>query len=79
LDRIDLNVYSKESIGSVQADIEANLPVIEDLEIKDSLESAIFKLEECIYLMDDQTGRNCAKYICADLAKYIKQSAGDLD
>lgn len=79
LSSLDRDVYSKEMVADLQADIEANAPLVENCELKGRFESAIFALDECLHLMDDEAGIRRAQSVCARLIKDIQRHISSPD
>ncbi|MCC5866499.1 MAG: hypothetical protein JJU31_15360 [Wenzhouxiangella sp.] len=66
--------WDEAKLQGVQADLEANLPVLEEPQIRSRVEAVVSQLDECIHLMDESEAVDIGRKLCESLAQELEES-----
>lgn len=72
VESLKIGPWNEVKLQGVQADLEANLSVLEKSQIKRRVEAAVSHLDECIHLMDEAEGIDAGRRLCESLVHDIE-------
>lgn len=75
-DSLEASLRKQRPLEEMQADLDANLGVVEVAALRDSIAAASNRLDECIHIYEEQEARRVGERIVTDLIQEMDSHFG---